>query len=179
MSDWSGGKYCSPGIDGSRSSGLLAATWAAMVKIGKDGYLGYARKIFDTSYAMQEIVRSHPELRILGTPSFLFAFTSDDLDIYLINDALKARGWRMNGLQYPDAIHMCVTRPQTQPGVVEAWEQALTESVQYARDHRGEAASSGAIYGGVPGGVTPDVDEFIGAVMADMMDHHQGLPDPA
>lgn len=179
MSDWSGGKYCSPGIDGSRSSGLLAATWAAMVKIGKQGYLDYAQRIFDTSYAMQDAVRSHPELRILGTPSFLFAFTSDDLDIYLINDALKARGWRMNGLQYPDAIHMCVTRPQTQPGVVEAWEQALDEAVQYAKDHTGEAASSGAIYGGVPGGVTPDVDEFIGAVMADMMDHHQALPDPA
>ena len=30
LTDWSGGKYCSPGIDGSRSGGLLAATWAAM-----------------------------------------------------------------------------------------------------------------------------------------------------
>ena len=29
MTDWSGGKYCSPGIEGSRSGGLLAATWAA------------------------------------------------------------------------------------------------------------------------------------------------------
>ena len=31
MTDWSGGKYASPGIEGSRSGGLLAATWAAMV----------------------------------------------------------------------------------------------------------------------------------------------------
>ena len=28
LTDWSGGKYCSPGIEGSRSGGLLAATWA-------------------------------------------------------------------------------------------------------------------------------------------------------
>ena len=28
-------------------------------------------------------------------------------------------GWRFNGQQYPNAIHMAVTRPQTQPGVVE------------------------------------------------------------
>ena len=35
--DWSGGKYCSPGMDGSRSGGLLAATWAAMVSLGRDG----------------------------------------------------------------------------------------------------------------------------------------------
>ena len=35
LTDWSGGKYCSPGMDGSRSGGLLAATWAAMVSLGR------------------------------------------------------------------------------------------------------------------------------------------------
>jgi glutamate/tyrosine decarboxylase-like PLP-dependent enzyme len=44
--DWSGGKYCSPGMDGSRSGGLLAATWAAMVQLGRSGYREYARRIF-------------------------------------------------------------------------------------------------------------------------------------
>ena len=34
--DWTGGKYCSPGIEGSRSGGLLAATWAAMVQLGRE-----------------------------------------------------------------------------------------------------------------------------------------------
>ena len=37
--DWSGGKYLSPGIAGSRSGGLLAATWASMVYLGREGYL--------------------------------------------------------------------------------------------------------------------------------------------
>jgi sphinganine-1-phosphate aldolase len=37
LTDWTGGKYCSPGMEGSRSGGLLAATWAAMVTIGQDG----------------------------------------------------------------------------------------------------------------------------------------------
>jgi hypothetical protein len=35
---------------------------------------------------------------------------------------------------------------------------------------------SGAIYGGVAGGMTDEADEFIRAIMADMMDKHQGLP---
>ena len=39
LTDWSGGKYCSPGMEGSRSGGLLAATWAAMVQLGREGYL--------------------------------------------------------------------------------------------------------------------------------------------
>lgn len=173
---WTGGKYCSPGIDGSRSSGLLAATWAGMVATGRDGYLRYARKIFDTSYAMQDAVRSHPDLRLIGEPSFLFAFTSDDLDIYHVNDALRANGWRMNGLQYPNAIHMAVTRPQTQSGVVEAWATDLDAAVQYARTNRDAPAQSGAIYGSVPGGWSEEADEFIRAVMSDMMDQQQGLP---
>ncbi len=177
MPDWSGGKYCSPGIEGSRSSGLLAATWAGMVSIGRAGYRRYARAIFETSKAMQESVTRHPELRLMGTPTFLFAFTSDELDIYLVNDALRQLGWRMNGLQYPDALHMAVTRPQTQEGVAEAWDRDLAEAVQYARDHKGETAMSGAIYGGVPGGLTPEAVDFIEVVMADMMDHHQSLPE--
>ena len=176
MTDWSGGKYCSPGIEGSRSSGLLAATWAGIASIGRDGYLRYARQIFETSYAMQEAVRAHPQLRLLGTPTFLFAFTSDDFDVYHVNDALRARGWRMNGQQYPNAIHMCVTRPQTRPGVVDAWRADLAAAVEYAEARKGEPAKSSAIYGGLPGGVTPEADEFIRVVMADMLDSHQGLP---
>ena len=43
LTDWSGGKYTSPGMEGSRSGGLIAATWAAMVQYGHAGYLGYAR----------------------------------------------------------------------------------------------------------------------------------------
>src|SRR3954447_11361868 len=87
MTDWSGGKYASPGIEGSRSGGMLAATWAAMVSFGRDGYLGYAKQIFETAFALQDAVRSHPELRIMGSnPTFCFSFTSDEFDIYHVND---------------------------------------------------------------------------------------------
>jgi sphinganine-1-phosphate aldolase len=176
LTDWSGGKYCSPGMDGSRSGGLLAATWAAMVSLGRAGYLRYAKEIFETSAAMQDAIRSHPSLRIMGKPSFLFSFTSDEFDIYLVNDFLRTKGWRMNGQQYPNDIHMAVTRPQTQPGVVERWTSDLAEAVAYAKAHRDEPAKSGAIYGGVAGGMSDEADEFIRAVMADMMDQQASIP---
>jgi glutamate/tyrosine decarboxylase-like PLP-dependent enzyme len=176
LTDWSGGKYCSPGIEGSRSGGLIAATWAAMVSLGREGYLRYAKRIFETSSAMQQAVGSHPELRILGRPTFLFSFTSDQFDIYHVNDFMRTRGWRFNGQQYPNAIHMAVTRPQTQPGVVEAFTADLDAAVRYAKEHAGEQPRSAAIYGGVAGGMTSAADEFIRSVMADMMDAHQGLP---
>jgi sphinganine-1-phosphate aldolase len=176
QTDWSGGKYCSPGMDGSRSGGLLASTWAAMVSLGRAGYRRYAAAIFETSAAMQTAVVAHPSLRILGHPSFLFSFTADDFDVYLVNDFLRTRGWRLNGQQYPNAIHMDVTRPQTQPGVVERWAADLAEAVAYAEAHADEPAKSSAIYGGVAGGMTNEADAFIRAVMADMLDQQSGIP---
>lgn len=179
--DWTGGKYCSPGMDGSRSGGLLAATWASMVSLGRSGYRAYAKQIFEASFAMQEAVRSHPELRILGAATFLFAFTNrpeggGEFDIYHVNDFMRLRGWRFNGQQYPNAIHMAVTRPQTQPGVVESFATDLDEAVAYALEHKDETPKSAAVYGGVAGGMTDEADDFIRSVMADMMDKHQGLP---
>ena len=176
LTDWSGGKYCSPGMDGSRSGGLLAATWAAMVHLGREGYRRYAMAIFETSTQMQAAVTSHPSLRILGSPSFLFSFTSDEFDVYLVNDFLRTRGWRMNGQQYPNALHMAVTRPQTLPGVADKWVLDLANAVEYALAHRDEAAKSAALYGGVAGGMSSEADEFIRAVMADMMDQQASIP---
>ena len=143
LTDWTGGKYCSPGMDGSRSGGLLAATWASMVAIGRDGYLRYGRRRSSPPpTTMQDAVRSHPELRIIGSPTFCFSFTSDEFDIYHVNDFMRLRGWRFNGQQYPNAIHMAVTRPQTQPGVAETFAADLAEAVAYAVEHKDEPAGS-------------------------------------
>ena len=93
---------------------------------------------------MQASVRSHPELRILGNPTFLFSFTSDEFDIYHVNDFMRERGWRFNGQQYPNALHMAVTRPQTQPGVAETFATDLADGV----DVRPPARRRGAQVGG-------------------------------
>jgi glutamate/tyrosine decarboxylase-like PLP-dependent enzyme len=175
LTDWSGGKYCSPGIEGSRSGGLLAATWASMVSIGHEGYLRYAEAIFSTAKKMRASVERHPELRIMGSPTFLFSFTSDEFDVYHVNDFLRTRGWRLNGQQYPNALHMAVTRPQTQAGVAETFDADLADAVAYAKEHAGEPASSSAVYGGVSGGMTNEADEFIRMMMGSMMDAQQDL----
>jgi glutamate/tyrosine decarboxylase-like PLP-dependent enzyme len=171
--EWSGGKYHSPGMAGSRSGGILAATWASMVHLGREGYLRYAKAIFETAYAMQDAVRSHDELSILGVPSFCFSFNSDAFNIYHVNDFMRGRGWRFNGQQHPDAIHMCVTRPQTQAGVVDAFTSDLAEAVTYAKNPPQEKPKSQSIYGSLP----PEAQGFVHQVLIDMMDTQQGVPD--
>jgi sphinganine-1-phosphate aldolase len=91
---------------------------------------------------------------------------------------MRLRGWRFNGQQYPNALHMAVTRPQTAPGVATAFAADLAEAVPYAvaQDAAGVVPSSSAIYGGVAGGMTDEADEFIRMVMAEMMDRQQAVP---
>ncbi len=143
---WPGGAYASPGMGGSRSGGLLAATWAAMVNLGREGYRRIAADIFATADRIRDAVLAQPELHLVGDSVFNIAFGSDLLDIYHVNDALTAAGWRLNVLQRPPALHFCVTRPNTQPGVAEAFADDLTAAVRYAAGPPPAPPRSGAMY---------------------------------
>ena len=133
-------------MDGSRSGGLLAATWASMVQLGRDGYRRYAEQIFATvGRHAGGGARPTRSCASSADPTFLFSFTSDEFDIYHVNDFMRERGWRFNGQQYPNALHMAVTRPQTQPGVAEAFATDLAEAVAYATGHAGEPRLGGRL----------------------------------
>ncbi len=166
--DWPGGLYLSPGLAGSRSGGLIASTWAAMVTIGEAGYLQAAQEILRTAAVLKDGIRTRiPELQIIGDPLFVVSFASDEVDVYLVNDALKARGWRFNALQLPAALHFCVTRPNTAAGLVERLIDDLRTSVDYALEHKGEPAASGAMYGF---GHTPQGNATLSTVMSGVLD---------
>lgn len=147
--DWPGGMYMSPGMAGSRSGGLIASTWAAMVILGEEGYLTDAREVLTTADRIRDAVTDVDGLRLLGRSPFVVAFNSADpgLDIYVVNDELIARGWRLNGLQLPPGLHFCVTRPNSAPGVVERFAADLLDAVKAARGRPAGSARSGALYG--------------------------------
>ena len=145
--EWAGGTYLSPGMAGSRSGGLIAATWAAMVTLGEEGYRAVASDIFATAATLRAGIEAIDGYRVIGDPTFLVAFTSDEFDIYHANDFLLTKGWRMNGLQSPRALHFCVTRPNTAPGVVERFLADLADAAAYARNPSKSTPKSGALYG--------------------------------
>jgi len=152
--DWPGGIYMSPGLSGSRSGGIVAATWAAMVSLGERGYREIASRIFATAARIRAGIESIPELDVIGEPTFLVAFRARELNIYHVNDHLVERGWRLNSLQLPPGLHFCVTRPNTAPGVAEAFVTDLRDAVEYAKHPARAEPRSGALYGlgGTPSG---------------------------
>jgi glutamate/tyrosine decarboxylase-like PLP-dependent enzyme len=145
--DWPGGAYCSPTNQGSRSGGLAAAMWAAMVSMGEEGYLEAARAIMDTSDRIREGISHIPEMRILGKSTFLIALTSDVVDPYFVNDYLQMKGWRMNGSQNPPGFHFCITLLQAQPGIADQFIKDLTDGVKFAKRPPYEVAKTGFLYG--------------------------------
>ena len=146
--DWPGGLYASPTAAGSRSGGLTAATWASMVYLGEEGYLEAARAIMAVADKIKQGIQEMPELTLIGEPTFVISFRSEELDVYLINDFMKTKGWRFNVLQLPPGLHFCVTMPQTfVPDVAERFLTDLRAGVKYARSKAGTVAETTALYG--------------------------------
>jgi sphinganine-1-phosphate aldolase len=108
--DWSGGIYGSPTLLGSKSGGPIAAAWAVMKYLGKDGYLRMTKDVMEASRRLQAGIISIDGLRVISNPEMsVFAFTSDTLDIFAIGDEVTADGWHLDFLQLPKCLHVTLS----------------------------------------------------------------------
>jgi glutamate/tyrosine decarboxylase-like PLP-dependent enzyme len=145
--EWPGGLYFSPTLAGSRPGGLSASCWAALLSMGEEGYLDATRRILETAAQIKNAVRSIPDLRIIGDPLWVLALASDTLDIYKIMDAMSERGWNLNGLQKPPAVHLCITLRHTQEGVAQRFIADLIAAVAEVRADPKRSGGMAPVYG--------------------------------
>lgn len=133
--DWSGGVYASPGIAGSRPGALIAGCWASLMTIGETGYIEACTNIVGTAKKIANAIQSTPlggELEILGKPLVsVVAFTARNLNIYDIADGMNAKGWHLNALQNPPAIHVAVTLP-----ITKVWEKLVSDLEAVVEEER-------------------------------------------
>jgi sphinganine-1-phosphate aldolase len=147
VTDWPGGMYFSPTVAGSRPGGLLAACWAAMVATGERGYLEGARRILETARVIRSGIEAIPGLRVLGDPLWIIAFDSPTFDIYRVLEFMSKRGWSLNGLHRPPAIHFAVTLRHAQAGLTDRLLSDLRDAVDHVKAHPGETGSLAPVYG--------------------------------
>lgn len=147
VADWPGGLYFSPTLAGSRAGALSATCWAAMVSMGESGYRGAAAKILATARFIRGSIERMPDLVVLGDPLFVIALASPTLDIYRVLDAMTARGWSLNGLHRPAAIHLCVTLRHTEPGVAQRFLEDLAAAVAEVRLQPASKGGMAPVYG--------------------------------
>ncbi len=147
IADWPGGLYFSPSFAGSRPGALSAACWAAMVSIGRNGYLDATRRILETAATIKAGIGEISELQILGDPLWVVAFASPRLDIYRVMDAMSHRGWSLNGLHRPSCVHLCVTLRHTRPGVAARFLDDLTTAVAEVKQNPATESGMAPVYG--------------------------------
>lgn len=110
--NWPGGVFASPALLGTRPGGTIAAAWAAIVAQGEAGYMKNAKIIMDTSRKIQQGIESIQGMEVVGKPeSSVFAYRSVDRDVntFAIGDILEKKGWHVDRLQRPDALHAMIT----------------------------------------------------------------------
>ena len=109
--EWSGGIFASTTFSGTKSGGPLAGCWAIMNHLGREGYRNMAGKVMETTRIIREGIEKMEGLHIVGDPSMsVLAFSSEHGNIYNIGDALASRGWYIDRLQFPEALHLTITR---------------------------------------------------------------------
>ncbi|MFX1418168.1 MAG: pyridoxal phosphate-dependent decarboxylase family protein [Promethearchaeota archaeon] len=155
--DWTGGIYISPSMRGTRPGGAIAAAWAAMKHLGMDGYLNLAKIVMDASKKLIGGINQIPELYILGKPVMsVFSFTSDKIDIYQLGDRLDKKGWHLDRIQFPNALHMMVNPHHAK--IVDIFLKDLRETVKEVVENPGKSTDGdAAIYGMVAS--LPDRDK--------------------
>jgi glutamate/tyrosine decarboxylase-like PLP-dependent enzyme len=118
-----------------------------MVALGEQGYLEAARRILETARTIRSGIESIPQLRVLGDPLWNIAFAATDLDVYRILDGMSKKGWSLNGLHRPAAVHLCVTLRHTQPGVAERFVAELRQAVAHVEAHPEDKGGMAPVYG--------------------------------
>ena len=151
--EWPGGLYFSPTLAGSRPGALSAAAWAAMVTTGEKGYLDATKAILNAAATIRRGIEDTPGLFVLGDPLWIVAFGANDLDVYKVLDVMSKRGWNLNGLHKPAAVHICVTLRVAQPGVAERFVDDLRDAVRQVRADPKMKGTMAPVYG--MGGTVP------------------------
>ncbi|NMP16046.1 aspartate aminotransferase family protein [Thalassotalea sp. Y01] len=94
-SGWTGYSVINPTVMSTKSAGPIAACWAILNHMGKQGYLDLVQKSQTAANKIMDAITNDIEpLRLMGEPKAnLFAITSDTVDIFALADEMKTRGW--------------------------------------------------------------------------------------
>ncbi|XP_026484234.1 sphingosine-1-phosphate lyase [Vanessa tameamea] len=153
--DWPGGVYGSPTVNGSRAGGLIAACWATMMFVGVERYVQMTKEIVSVARFIEAELRKIEGIFIFGKPATtVIAFGSKKFDVFKLAEKLHKKGWSLNALQFPSGIHIAVTHAHTQAGVAERFVADVRAATSACLKEGGEPVDGKmAIYGvaqGIP-----------------------------
>ena len=127
-----------------RPGALLAGCWASLMSLGEAGYIAACHRIVGAAKRIERHIREElsPDLHVMGNPiASVVAFSSNTLNIYKVGDRMAHRGWELNGLQKPPALHIACTMLTV--SAVDTFLQDLAEVVAEVKLARATAELDG------------------------------------
>lgn len=108
--NWKGGIYASPTTTGTRAGGAIAAAWAVMNFLGKNGYLELTTQVINATQMLKKAITLYPDLQIINQPlASILAISSNTLNVFTIADELGLKGWHIDRQQNPASLHFTIS----------------------------------------------------------------------
>jgi len=143
-----------------------------MQYMGSDGYLASCRDIVTCARRIANtITTSMPELYVLGSPpASVVAFGARDrtVNVYEVGDRMAKKGWHLNALSGPAAVHIACTRLTL--SVVDTFLADLAACVAAAKQAPEGKGTMVALYGlGSSSAVGPTIVEEVASIFLDTL----------
>ncbi len=164
IADWPGYAVLNPTTQSTRSGAPVAAAWAVVQVLGRDGYAALSRAAREATLAVAAGVGGIPGLRVLVAPdsTLLALATERPADVFRIADAMATRGWfvqpQLSYADSPATLHLSLCAA-TAPLVPEflATLAEVADAVRSAPAAAPDPALAGLLASLDPASLTDDV----------------------
>ena len=106
---WPGGAFAAAGMLGTRPVGTAAGAFAALTGLGRDGYRSTVADVMRTAQDLRDGLTARG-WKVVGEPAMAVfaAAPPDPANLGGVIGAMSGRGWRLDALTDPPALHFVV-----------------------------------------------------------------------
>jgi glutamate/tyrosine decarboxylase-like PLP-dependent enzyme len=107
---WPSGRFGTNTMVGTRPGGAVAASWAVLRYLGREGYRRIAHDVLTMRDAYIAGLTAIPGMTIRGAPELAnIAFGCDDTDMGAVAAALGEKGWVPGMVRTPPSLHLMLS----------------------------------------------------------------------
>jgi glutamate/tyrosine decarboxylase-like PLP-dependent enzyme len=138
---WPSGRFRTSTLVGTRPAGGVAAAWAVINFLGREGYQAIAQRLLAMRDAYVAGIEAIPGLRVFGAPELtILAFGREDIDMASVARFMEKRGWVPGMVRRPPGLHIMASL--LHEGVREQYMSDLQAAVSSATVSKSDSVSA-------------------------------------
>jgi sphinganine-1-phosphate aldolase len=142
---WPSGRFSTQTLVGTRPGGAVAAAWAVLSHLGRDGYRKIAAALMEMRDAYLTGFRAIPGMTIRGNPDLAnIAFGCDDIDMGKVATLMGERGWVPGMVRRPPSLHLMLSMHHA--GARKTYVEDVAACVEIVRAGQGKVETTRASY---------------------------------